>query len=269
MMRLIRADLFRLRKSTAFWILLCLCVAEGVVCALHNLSYHYFEDAGILSIMFLMGAFLSLYIGREYSDGTIRSKIISGSTRRQIFLSRLCISFLVCSAMTLLFLIPVIVICAESFYSHISVLMLLSMLLGFFLINDAWAVICTVVSSLITSKAAGCVVSLILGFAVIAVCYQIGFGLSQPKLQQIRTANSVLMTSEEVEQVKNGTFNILYTHSDGGGWHDETEDDGTIVYYKDILVPGEPFPNPNYVREPLRTVLKLTYYMLPYGSLEM
>ena len=265
MARLIRADLFRLRKNTVFWILLCFCPVGGVSCALHALKWNYFDDPEIGILLLLTEAFLSLYIGREYSDGTIRSKIISGSTRRQIFLSRLCISFLVSSIAALLFLLPVIIICAKPVFSYIPVPLRFSMILGIFLANAGGAVIAAVASSLITARTAGSVASLLLGYAVMTAVFWFDGALAEPELTAIDATDSVLMTSEEEEQVKNGTFNIYDTCPYGGGWHDEIRDDGTVVYYKDFVVPGELFPNPDYIHEPFRTVVKQVYHILPFA----
>ena len=46
-------------------------------------------------IPFIMAAFCGLFLGADYSDGTLRNKLISGHTKAQIYLANLAISSLV------------------------------------------------------------------------------------------------------------------------------------------------------------------------------
>ena len=45
-----------------------------------------------LTVAILIPAFVSLFVGTEYSDGTIRNKMIIGHTRTCIYLSNLIVS---------------------------------------------------------------------------------------------------------------------------------------------------------------------------------
>lgn len=99
MSRLFRADLRRLKKSRIFWGML---LAEGLfmvmVCVSQYRNMLKWEEALSLdSVLFsavylpciLLAVICALFIGTEYSDGTIRNKIITGQTRGSIYFAGL------------------------------------------------------------------------------------------------------------------------------------------------------------------------------------
>ncbi len=98
---LLRASFYRLWRSASFWI------AEAVMfaAALFELavSYPLRRQTGILDNRYMLfalmsgvvlSAFCSLFVGAEYSDGTLRSKITAGHSRAAVYLANL----LTCSA---------------------------------------------------------------------------------------------------------------------------------------------------------------------------
>ncbi len=113
MHRLLRADFSRLTKNRVFW----LCISAVFLIAVFNimnfyrqtkavdaianaaLEDHYFEFIPILGI--LSAIVISLFFGTEYSDGTMRNKLIIGSTRTNIYLSSVVTSAAVSAAVTL------------------------------------------------------------------------------------------------------------------------------------------------------------------------
>jgi len=99
MNRLITANLLRIRTSKSFWGGLVFMVLMA-----YFLAYHRYYNAEmyqidyILDNTFFTGAifgslalaiFSSLYFGTEYSEGTIRNKVIAGHTRNTIYLANL------------------------------------------------------------------------------------------------------------------------------------------------------------------------------------
>lgn len=105
MRKLLSANLARLWKSNIFWALEVVCFVFGVfVYALvaintHNLgqgwleynahAYFYFP---ILFIAVVIAIFSCFFIGTDYSDGTIRNKLIVGHSREGIYLSYLMVT---------------------------------------------------------------------------------------------------------------------------------------------------------------------------------
>ncbi len=113
MLRLLRANFSRLAKNKVFW----LCISAVFLVAVFNmmnfyrqtktadaianaaLEDHYFEFIPMLGM--LSAIVISLFFGTEYSDGTMRNKLIIGSTRANIYLSSMVTSAAVSAAITL------------------------------------------------------------------------------------------------------------------------------------------------------------------------
>lgn len=104
MSNLFRAGMLRLKKNRMFW--MCMfavaaydafaCIVDyrqmrqyDMVYRLDDLLYLYVVPLGIL-----IATVLGMFWGTEYSEGTIRNKIISGKTRAQIYLSGWLVSML-------------------------------------------------------------------------------------------------------------------------------------------------------------------------------
>lgn len=104
MYKILRADLARLRRDTMFWS----CLLAAVVPALGSLysacrqyangyevrfDEYYFGTLPFLCL--LVAVAVSFFLGTEYSDGTIRNKLIVGHTRAGLYAAHLLASTLV------------------------------------------------------------------------------------------------------------------------------------------------------------------------------
>ena len=105
MSKLLTAGFSRVFKKKTFYICLIIMAVNGVLNALSiysdkALGYNstldsiFFEYVPFIPI--LMSVFCALFIGTEYSDGTMRNKIVSGHKRSTIYLS----NFIICAAVT-------------------------------------------------------------------------------------------------------------------------------------------------------------------------
>ena len=105
MNRLLSANFMRLRKSREFWmcVLATLLISLGMIYTgaksasalaqrglIKYLDDYYFQFAPYAGA--IMAIFISLFLGTEYSDGTIRNKLVVGHTRTNIYLA----NFLTC-----------------------------------------------------------------------------------------------------------------------------------------------------------------------------
>ena len=94
MIKLLRADLSRMFKSKPFWVCVILSAALSVLnCVTLSAGWEEHTSRLILSggsnsILF-MAIFTPLFVGTDYSHGTIRNKLIVGAKRPSIYFSNL------------------------------------------------------------------------------------------------------------------------------------------------------------------------------------
>lgn len=104
MINLLCANVSRLFKSKIFW----LCMASLFVMAIfsvikggrvdaiedlgRDLEYYYFHTLPYFGLF--LSVFVSLFLGTEYSDGTIRNKLVVGHTRGNIFVANFLTSLI-------------------------------------------------------------------------------------------------------------------------------------------------------------------------------
>ncbi len=105
MNHLLSANLMRLKKSKCFWggVLLMLVVSlyfpsMSYLSMKYSGSVNHLDDGFFLCSVFapiILSVFCSLFVGTEYSNGTIRNKIIIGHRRAHIYLANLLTNILV------------------------------------------------------------------------------------------------------------------------------------------------------------------------------
>ena len=115
MRRLLRANFARLLKNKLFWILTCAELFLGALFPILHYMDNIDENSGwnMDSTIFIYALFVplmvslltALFIGTDYSDGTMRNKLIAGHVRRKIYVANLIsnvqVSFMLCVAFML------------------------------------------------------------------------------------------------------------------------------------------------------------------------
>ena len=104
MNKLFRAGLYRLRKNKGAYACVIIppiysvCLMFSQYMQMKESGANYLLDPFLFHFLLVMGVllsvFVSLYVGTEYHDGTLRNKLISGSSRNAVYGSNLWISFL-------------------------------------------------------------------------------------------------------------------------------------------------------------------------------
>lgn len=238
MSRLLCADFAKLKKNRFFW--LCIIGMVGFGLFMKIMEYitmqQYADEAPPLDSMlsvysmvigFLTAAFVSLFVGTEYSDGTIRNKIIIGHSRAAIYFSNL----ITCSAagffMCLAYLLPALAagipLCgiktADFRY-------LAGMILCSFIMTLAFTSLCTLVGMLCQNKAMTAVITILSVCLLFVASVYISAKLNEPE------------TYPEISAFA---------------------DDGSVIDARDV-------PNPGYVRGTQRQIYEFLDEFLPTGQ---
>lgn len=209
MNRLLAANFSRLLKSKAFWVC-CIyafvygifmqvmnyltTTASGEVPLIDNLFFSFSIFTGIL-----LSAFVSLFLGTEYNDGTIRNKLVIGHTRASIYLSNL----IVCTAAGM---IMCAVNLAVSFAVGIPLMgsfdassrLVFATCIGILIAVTAFASICTLISMLCQNRAVAAVINILLIFTMLFISIYIRAWLETP---ETISTQSVVMDENGVSSV--------------------------------------------------------------------
>lgn len=209
MSKLLSAGFLRLKKSKVFFILAGFMFAFGSYMSVSGYMdmkkyqfTHTLEDVFFTQVMLtgiVTAVFCSLFIGTEYSDGTIRNKLIVGHSRISIYISNL----IVCMAAGIAFSLSYMAACAcvgiplLGFFQmdpQTAVLLVLCSMV----ISIAYTSVFTLAAMLIHSKAVLSVVSVITAFLLMFAATYLYASLSQPEM----VSDYVINESGEVTQSK-------------------------------------------------------------------
>lgn len=194
MSRLLYADFSRLIKNKLFWIGLIVMIALPLY-AVGVRYYDYvvasetvWETAdglwfvGGMYMAIILSVVISLFIGTEFGEGTIRNKLMVGHTRNSIYFSKL----LVCATVAIFYHITFIVILfgagtllLKSWNTPVETLTILTTLSVVTVI--AMAAVFTMLAMLIHSRSAGAVTAMLVAMAMLISAVTIFSTLSAPE----------------------------------------------------------------------------------------
>ena len=212
MSRLLSADFAKLKKSKFFWICMPGMFLFGIFTAvMHYIAMkQYGENAAditnilfiyALTVVFLIPAFVSLFVGTEYSDGTIRNKMIIGHTRAGIYLSDL----IVCSVAGIGFCVSYIIgalLAALPLYTIDTGILegVTKLVLCSFIMSVAFTALCILTAMLCQNKALTAVINILAACFLLVISLYILNKLSEP---EVYPGYSVMTDSGEVEVMEN------------------------------------------------------------------
>ena len=141
----------------------------------------YMFKSGML-FLFIIPIIIGLFIGTDYSDGTIRNKLVVGHTRFNVYLANLITGV---SVSVLIYLAGIAasyitgLICFKNDVLSASETFLF--VITGILITASWSAICTLISMLFHSKAGSVVISLLIAAFMAVFSLEIIHSLSEPE----------------------------------------------------------------------------------------
>lgn len=214
MSKLLSAGFIRLRKDKIFWIALIFMFGAGVFFPvmryidmqksgyINNIDNGFFACALFIGVV--MAVFCSLFIGTEYSDGTIRNKVVIGQKRTSFYLSNLIICALVSVVMCAAFFIAYLCIGIPLLgFFEMDIKQVLLFTLAVFVLAIAFASIFTLISMLNHNKAITAVVCILLAFLLLFAGAQFNKMLNEPE-----TNMGLMMTDngQEYQEIPNPNY---------------------------------------------------------------
>lgn len=190
-----------------------------------HLETPFFIMYQILSIVFASA--ISLIVGTEYSDGTIRNKLIVGHTRSEIYFSMLFTT--ICASVSVIAVHGIVSYGVGYFLFGKFQLPATQLLIGIvcaLLANLVFTTLFVAIALNCSNKSVSAVVSILSSIAIIVVANLVGNKLLEPEM----TYDGIVITANGIE-------------------------------YGDII------KNPNYVTGIARKVYELLYDLLPSGQL--
>lgn len=240
MKRLLSANFSRLWKSRVFWLGMVAMSGLGISAVvmryldiLEDPNYAYttadgFWFLGGLYISVALSVVISFWIGTEYHDGTIRNKLMVGHTRREIYAA----NWLTCTVSSLLIHMGYILMVAVSSNLLLDPFKTPARVLAVSTLVSLLTVVAmsslfVMVAMLTSSKSTGTVIAMILALVMIIGAMTVHSRLTAPEYHE----NTFVMSV-----------------------------DGEIV-------PGDPIPNPRYLRGTEREVYQFVQDFQPAGQM--
>lgn len=174
--------------------------------------------AGGFYLVFALAVFVILFVGTEYSDGTMRNKLIAGHLRFRIYLSKL----IVCAAANVLFhLLYIITALLLGFLlihgvTYSSGILLKYILLGV-CVTLAFSAVLVCLSMCIPNKAVSAVTGLLLTIILLGSALTISMRLSAPEYTEAfaytdeASGKLIKVDRERNDQYLTGTKRKIYT----------------------------------------------------------
>lgn len=237
MNRLLCAGFARLKKDKVFWLGILFMAGYGAFIMFGNYmdSIKYGETLYIDNVFFsyaiiigiVSAVFCCLFLGTEYSEGTIRNKLTVGHTRWHIYLANLVVCTAAGLLMTLSFLITAAGIGIPLFgFFAAKPEIVLSYLAGTLLMVTAFTSVFTFLSMMIQNKAVAAVTVVMTVFVLLFTAIYLSSALNSPEMYE---------------------------------GYSYTDDDGNVVEQ-------EAQPNPSYVSGTKRNVYEALMDILPTGQ---
>lgn len=214
MNNLLAANLMRLRKNKCFWGGLIFMLAAGLYLPavryadmkqlgyMDNLENGFFGCAAFAAV--ILSVFCSLFIGTEYSDGTIRNKIIIGHKRVDIYLANLLTNMFAGLILCIVFFTAYLCIGTPLLgFFKADMMFIILFAITVIVLSFAFSAIFTLISMLNSNKAIAAVVCILSTVVLIMIGAYFNIRLEAPETLPVYNYTiDGKITSEEVKNPK-------------------------------------------------------------------
>lgn len=178
MRKLLSANFIRLKKDEFLWIGMIFMLVAGIFFpvmrymdmrqtqTINNIDNGFFGCALFIGIV--MAVFCSLFIGTEYSDGTIRNKVIIGQKRVSVYLANFITCSIVSIVMCVMFFIPYLCIGIPLLgFFELDIKIVLSFVATVLMLAIVFSSIFTLISMLNHNKAVTAIICILFAFLLL------------------------------------------------------------------------------------------------------
>lgn len=214
MNKLMLANMMRLKKNKVFWFGLSIMLLVGIMVPI--VKYNGNRTIGVVSTLdssFLFGTlvigvilsvFSSIYIGTDYSDGTLRNKIITGYKRWEIYLSNLFICIIVSVLLNTAFMVSYLIIGIPLLgFFKLQLLIVCWFVVVSIFLSMAFASIFTLISITNSSKASGAISCILITFLLLISGIQFNKMLNEPLMNR---GISVTDSGQKYDEIPNPNY---------------------------------------------------------------
>lgn len=177
---LLRAGIRRYLHSSILWICVAFSLLIGILLGLRLPEYSTFDDIYIVAEFLVFAVLISVSIGKEYSEGGFRNKVISGHTRGRIFWAEWLIATAISLLLFILCAIPVVLL---NTVEYVLTSYIVKIAIGMTLVNISSVAITFFVSIIISHKVVSPVACILLVLCLTVVAGTIDSRLSLPEYE--------------------------------------------------------------------------------------
>lgn len=180
MNKLLNANFYRLKKSRCFWTLFIIIGLLGIYMYINNnglnpkTCVNCENELGEVFFSFLpwnwiiMPIFISIFAGNDFTDGTIKNKIIVGHSRLSIYLSNLLVNIIVSFIYSAIYIITIVITSLILKYSiTIPTNKFIDLLINSIFLNISFSAIFTFISMICTGKSSGTISLVVVIWSII------------------------------------------------------------------------------------------------------
>lgn len=236
MTNLLKANFYKMKKNKFIWIasILSVIVAIYYIRDNYNVYHDFLSIVNINSLIFnylpvfiiVSSILISTLLGFDYSNGSIKNKIIVGHSRLKIYISNLISTYLI---ILTIYLIYVLIICLSGIFLFKNLTFNFKFLINIiilFLIILSYTSISVFITMTINNDIVSPVLNVLNSFILIIISFILLSVLSEPK----------------------------YLHSDDG------------IYINDVGIEVIDTENPMYIKGSKRTIYEIIVNILPTGE---